>query len=108
MISNLFGQFMFRFLTGIFSAVVGIMSIPSPVGRALPSAPSDFTPVVRFAVTSDVHLNGDPDQPAARKLADLLEDSYAYSDGEKYKNLDALVVVGDFATSGSDEEYKLF
>ncbi len=108
MISNFFNQFMFKFLTGIFTAVFAFMSIPFAVNKALPQAPGDFTPVVRFAVTSDVHLNGDPEQAAAHRLADLLGDSYAYASGEKYKSLDALVVVGDFATTGSDEEYNLF
>ncbi|MBR4450634.1 MAG: metallophosphoesterase [Clostridia bacterium] len=108
MLSNFFSQFLFKFLTGFFGVVFAFMSIPFSVNRQLPEAPDDFTPVVRFAVTSDVHLNGDPEQPAALRLAELLKDSYAYAEGEKYKNLDALAVVGDFATSGSDEEYKLF
>ena len=108
MFSNFAGQFLFKFLTGVFTAVFAVMAIPFPVNRELPSAPDDFTPVVRFAVTSDVHLNGDPEQPAAKRLGELLTDSYDYAEGEVYKNLDALIVAGDFATSGSDEEYELF
>ena len=108
MISNLFSQFLFKFLTGFFSIVFGVMAIPFTVNRELPKAPDDFTPVLRFAVTSDVHLNGEPEQAAALRMAQLFENSYAYAQGEKYQNLDAVVVVGDFATSGSDEEYKLF
>ena len=108
MFSNLTGQFLFRFLTGVFTAVFALMAIPFPVNKELPSAPDDFTPVIRFAVTSDVHLDGDPEQPAAKRLGELLVDSYDYAEGEYYKNLDALAVVGDFATSGSDEEYELF
>ena len=64
MFSNLTGQFLFRFLTGVFTAVFALMAIPFPVNKELPSAPDDFTPVIRFAVTSDVHLDGDPEQPA--------------------------------------------
>ena len=108
MITNIFNQFIFRFLTGLFSVVFGLMSVPFAVNKELPETPDDFTPVVRFAVTSDVHLNGEPDQPAALRLAELFQDSYEYAENEKYQNLDAVVVVGDFATTGSDEEYKLF
>ncbi|MBQ8944655.1 MAG: hypothetical protein IJ050_09195, partial [Clostridia bacterium] len=104
MFSNLFSQFLFKFLTGFFSIVFGFMAVPFVINKEPPKAPEDFTPVLRFAVTSDVHLDGDPQQPAALRLAQLFEDSYAYANGEKYKNLDAVVVVGDFATSGSDEE----
>ncbi len=108
MLSNFFSQFLFKFLTGFFGVVFAFMSIPFVINREPPKAPDDFTPVVRFAVTSDIHLDGNPEQPTALRLAELLKDSYAYAEGEKYKSLDALVVVGDFATSGSDEEYKLF
>ncbi|MBR4766240.1 MAG: metallophosphoesterase [Clostridia bacterium] len=108
MIANIFNQFLFRFLTGFFSIVFGFMSIPFVVNKEPPEAPDDFTPIVRFAVTSDVHLNGETDQPAALRLAELFQDSYKYAESEKYQSLDAVVVVGDFATTGSDEEYKLF
>ena len=108
MISNIFSQFLFKFLTGFFSVVFGFMSIPFVINKVPPKAPDSFIPVVRFAVTSDVHLDGNPEQPAALRLAQLFEDCYAYAEGENYKNLDAVVVVGDFATSGADEEYELF
>ena len=108
MISNLFSQFLFKFLTGFFSIVFGVMAIPFAINKEPPKAPEDFTPVVRFVVTSDVHLSGEPDQAAALRMAQLFEDSYAYAESENYKNLDAVVVVGDFATTGSDKEYELF
>ena len=108
MLENFFSQFLFKFLTGFFSVVYAIMAIPFSMGKALPEAPDDFQPVVRFAVTSDVHLDGDPEQPAAVRLGELFDDSYAYAESQSYKNLDAVVVVGDFATSGSDEEYELY
>ncbi len=108
MFNNFFGQFMFKFLTVVFSIWMGISTFSLAVNKELPSAPDDFTPVVRFAVTSDVHLNGDPDQAAAKKLADLFTDCYAYAEGENYKSLDAVVVVGDYATNGKPVEYELF
>ena len=108
MISNTFSQFLFRFLTGFFTLVFAIMALPFPTGKELPETPDDFTPVVRFAITSDVHLNGDPDQPAAIRLGELFRDTYEYAEGEKYDKLDAVIVAGDFATNGKDEEYALF
>lgn len=108
MLSNTFNQFLFKFITGFFTVVFALMAFPAPSKRELPKAPDDFNPVIRFAVTSDVHLNGDPEQPAALRLAELFEDSYAYAGGEKYNKLDAVIVAGDFATNGKDEEYALF
>lgn len=108
MITNTFNQFLFKFLTGFFSIVFAFMAIPFSTGKEPPKAPDDFTPVLRFAVTSDVHLDGDPDQPAAIRLGELFRDSYEYAAGEKYDKLDAVIVAGDFATNGKDEEYALF
>ena len=75
-----FEQFLFRFLTAVFGVWIGISSVVSGTGKALPAAPDGFKPVLRFAVTSDVHLDGDPDQAAAKRLAELFADSYAYAD----------------------------
>ena len=108
MATNLFHQFLFRLITAVFTVVFALTSGVFTRPRALPQAPDDFTPVLRFAVTSDVHLDGDPAQPAALRLATLLQDSYAYAEGERYQKLDALIVAGDFATSGAEKEYQLF
>jgi len=103
-----FEQFLFKFLTAVFGVWIGISSVVSGTGKELPKAPECFTPVLRFAVTSDVHLDGDPEQAAAKRLADLFADSYAYAESCEYKGLDAVIVAGDFATSGADKEYELF
>ena len=93
-------NFFFTFLFGSYALVGGFV--------AAPETPADFTPVVRFAVCSDVHLNGDPDQAAALRLGWLFDDVYAYAEGETYTGLDAVLVVGDFATNGKPEEYELY
>jgi len=74
----------------------------------LPVVPEDFKPVFRFAVCSDVHLNGEEGQAEAIRLADLFNTSYAYSDSQSYNQLDAVIVAGDFVTSGKREEYRMF
>ena len=86
---------------GLFGATTLVNGVVAP-----PVTPEDFTPVVRFAVCSDVHLDGDPYQDAAIRLGELYDDSYAYAEScETYQKLDAVVTVGDFATTGDPEEY---
>lgn len=74
----------------------------------LPEAPDDFTPVLRFAVCSDVHLNGDPEAAEAQRLEKMINFMYDYSETQEYKNFDALCVAGDFADQGKPEQYDLF
>lgn len=71
----------------------------------MPECPDDFEPVLRFAVCSDVHLNGDEDQEEAKRFEKLINFMYDYSAKQEYKNFDALVLVGDIATTGYPEEY---
>ncbi len=67
-----------------------------------------FSPVLRFLVVSDVHYEDEPGVEKERmELA--LKTAYKYADGhESYNKLDALVVVGDFATSGSEKQMRAF
>lgn len=73
----------------------------------LPECPDDFEPVVRFAVCSDVHLNGDENQPEVTRFRKLFDTVYAYSSTQEYRNFDAVVLVGDVATTGYPEEYEM-
>lgn len=74
----------------------------------LPEKPDDFTPVLRFAACSDVHLSGDPEAAEAKRLAQLINTVYDYAETQEYKNFDALCVAGDFADQGKPEQYDLF
>lgn len=74
----------------------------------LPKAPEDFTPVVRFAVCSDIHLNGDVEQEEAKRLEKLINFMYDYSATQSYRSFDALLVAGDFADQGKPEQYDVF
>lgn len=60
-----------------------------------------FTPVLRFMAVSDIHIK---DEPSIERERFEKAIKYAYriaKSSETYKKLDAMVVVGDFATSGS-------
>ena len=70
--------------------------------------PEDYTPVLRFIACSDVHLDGNEEQPNAIRLANLIKDMYKYSELQDYKTVDALMVVGDFAGGGAESEYATF
>ncbi len=61
-----------------------------------------FAPTLRFAVMSDIHIDDEDcieEQRLAKALADLGE--LCSSDG-RYAGLDALVIVGDFASRGTE------
>lgn len=75
--------------------------------RNLPECPDDFAPVVRFAVCSDVHLDGSENQIEAMRFRQLFDTAYAYSETQEYKNLDAVVLAGDVVNSGRIPEYEM-
>ncbi len=109
-ISTVFGQFMSRFLTGLLSIGMALSSLFGGVGttKAEPT-PADFKPVLRFVACSDVHLNGESDQPVVQRLGDLFDDAYAYAAAfDGYHGLDAVMLIGDVANTGDDSEYLMF
>ncbi len=67
--------------------------------------PDNFEPVIRFAVCSDVHLNGEDDQAEAKRLEKLISFMYDYSADKSYKYFDALCMVGDTCNTGKEVEY---
>ena len=80
----------------------------------------DYIPVLRFALTSDVHTRVMNDVGATEKatteevahsalMADrLFASSYNYADGEAYDRLDAVVLVGDYTDEGTVNQYNAF
>ncbi len=80
----------------------------------------DFLPVLRFALTSDVHTRvmndggasevatSDEVEHSALMAQRLFTSSYAYADGEEYDALDAVVVVGDYTDEGTEKQYQAF
>ncbi len=62
--------------------------------------------VLRFMVCSDLHYR-DPDCVEKKRFEEGLRQLYAYADGEEYSRVDAVYIVGDFATSGTMEQMRL-
>ena len=74
--SNLVSQLAYKALTGVW----GTAFLPSAVRSGFKGkktvVPDDFTPVLRFAVCSDIHLNGEEGQTAAVRFGQLFDDMY--------------------------------
>lgn len=68
---------------------------------------SDFEPVLRFMVVSDIHYD-DEYSVERDRMAFAIKTAYRLSKAEKYSRLDALYVVGDFASSGSRTQMLAF
>ena len=105
---NFFAQFVFKLLSSIFSAAFLFTGMQSGLTGKEIKTPENFEPVVRFIVCSDIHLNGEEDQEAAIRFANLFNDMYEYSDNSEYKKLDAVIVAGDFTGGGAEKEYEMF
>ncbi|MBQ9874472.1 MAG: metallophosphoesterase [Thermoguttaceae bacterium] len=63
---------------------------------------------MRALVMSDVHFNGDPKSKETERFCRATRFVYDYSKNQPYKNLDALVVVGDMSNHGNEAELTLF
>lgn len=92
--------FLCSFLSFFGAGIVGSSEIPE--------TPKDFSPVLRFAVCSDIHIKGNPEEIEAQRFEKLINFMYEYSESQEYKSFDALCVAGDFADSGKPEQYDLF
>ena len=92
--------FLYSFLS-VFGAGIAI----SP---ELPETPDDFSPVLRFVICSDIHLNGEDDQEEAKRFAKMFDTAYEYSASQEHNTLDAFIVAGDMTNHGLPEEYRVF
>ncbi len=99
-------------LTLAFSVLLALINTLTNLGAnnaQAPVVPDDFTPVVRFVVCSDVHIDGTQDTEAIRRYTDFIESSYDYAESQdSYKALDAVCVSGDYTNSGSVDQYEAF
>ncbi len=106
--SNVLSQLISKLFTALFSVVFLLTGMKSGFTSEEIKPSDDFTPVLRFVACSDIHLNGEEDQPNALRFAELINDMYAYAKGEDYKSLDAIVVAGDFTGGGAEKEYEIY
>ena len=67
-----------------------------------------FTPALRFVALSDVHYHDERTVERDRMARALRIANRVAAQHPSYQNLDALVVVGDFATSGSEAQFQAF
>ena len=67
----------------------------------------NFRPVLRFTVVSDIHYQNEHTVERER-MKSAIQTSYSLSEKEEYSKLDALYVVGDFATRGTEEQMLAF
>ncbi len=96
--------------TKLVSTMYFVSSSLGAVGATTPAQPAEevFTPVVRFAVCSDIHIEEYTDVTAER-LAELIDFMYDYSEEQSdYKGFDALCIAGDFTNAGKDTQYDAF
>ncbi len=105
---NFLSQIIAKIISSAISFVYLFTDSKSGVKGKKVDTPEDFTPILRFIACSDIHLNGDEEQENAIRFKNLIKDTYKYSETQSYKNLDALMVVGDFAGGGAEEEYTAF
>ena len=105
---NFIAQFVSKFLTSVFGFVFLVTGSGSGASGKEVNTPEDFEPVLRFIVCSDIHLSGEEDQDAAKRFATLFRDMYAHSAKSACKNLDAVVIAGDFTGGGREKEYEMF
>ena len=95
-------------IASAFTCYFGVYSLVGGVNKQPPEAPEDFTPVLRFAVCSDVHLSGEENQANAKRFAALYNDTYDYAATQSYKGFDAVIVAGDMTGGGREPEYVMF
>lgn len=102
-------QLFSKFLSVVFSAFFSVSSLGSPICKEPPEAPDSFTPVIRFAVCSDIHLSGEEEDINEKRFRELFSEVSSYSNThESYKGFDAVMVCGDMTEWGREKEYKAF
>lgn len=65
---------------------------------------SDKQPVLRFIAMSDVHVKDDPSCVELARLRKGLAEGYAYARSQPYDRIDQIVIIGDFANNGTEQQ----
>ncbi len=94
--------------TGVKASCDCDKTTPTPTPTPDPT-PTDFTPITRFAVTSDLHLRENGAYESQSRLEAVLDTAYAYAESQTdYAELDGIFFVGDQTQNGSEAEQTAF
>lgn len=63
--------------------------------------------VLRFMVCSDLHFSDNPESLNRRRFEKGLRDLFSYAAAQAYSAVDAIIIVGDFATRGTRIQMEL-
>ena len=76
----------------------------------IPIKDDGFVPVLRFAVTGDIHTrNNNADYSSHERLAAVFDTAYNYADKHStYNKLDGIFFTGDNSQSGTEDQQKYF
>ncbi len=108
-VKNVISHALSKIITLAFTALFSVYSFSGGICKNPPDAPEEFTPIVRFAVCSDIHLSGEANDINAKKFKNMFKTCYEYSENHSnYKNLDAVMVCGDMTEWGREIEYKSY
>ena len=106
---NFFNHAIYKIISVAFTALFSVYSVTGGIYKVPEKTPDDFTPVLRFAACSDIHLDGDENQVNAKRFAEMFNECYEYSaNHESYNGFDAVMVCGDMTDWGRDYEYKVY
>ena len=72
---NFFSQIIAKIISSAISFVYLFTGYKSGLTGKEIKTPEDFTPILRFIACSDVHLDGNEEQPNAIRLANLIKAS---------------------------------
>ena len=94
--------FFLSFLT-FFASIMSIF-----VNPAAPADTSDFTPVMRFIISSDSHVETIGDKQTTR-IEQMIKLGYEIAENdEEYKKLDAVLMAGDLTDGGTKMSFASF
>ena len=105
---NFLTQLIAKLLTSVFGVLFLLTGMKSGFTSEDIKTPEDFKAILRFIACSDIHLNGDENQENAERFTNLIKDMNEYAANSEYKNLDAIMVAGDFTGGGAEKEYETF
>lgn len=110
--NNEFHQFLSKAITLIFTGFFGFSSLVSGINKDFPQVPEDFSPTLRFAVCSDVHLKEKETDENSENFGKDNQDKFRDTIEKAYQltgdSLDAFIIAGDFTDNGKKEEFEIF